>query len=215
MATKCPAFHETLRFINTYIRACILSPMKPVHNISYSVKTHFNIILPSMIKSSKWSLPSKLYDQNFVLISHFILLDFIILIFCEEYKWMYEALHHTIFSSLCHLTPPSSSFSSAPHSQKHTMCSSFKVREQISHPYKTPGIVCYCYRVVSHKEPQALRQFMIYCVSPSWALIIPDSSIIFFVSSYNVFQLMSNETIVLNICILPFFLRTHTITFYF
>jgi hypothetical protein len=39
----------------------------------YFSKMHFNIILPSMSRSPKWSLPFRFYDQNSVSIFHLIL----------------------------------------------------------------------------------------------------------------------------------------------
>jgi hypothetical protein len=47
----------------------ILSQMNPVHTVQpYFHKTHSNIIFPSMPSSSKWSLPFRLPDKNFVCI---------------------------------------------------------------------------------------------------------------------------------------------------
>jgi hypothetical protein len=36
------------------------------HSQTYFPKIHFNIILPSTPRSSEWSLPSRLANQNFV-----------------------------------------------------------------------------------------------------------------------------------------------------
>jgi hypothetical protein len=44
--------------------------MNPVHTFPpYFLKIGFNIIIPSMTRSSEWSLPLRLPDQNFVRIS--------------------------------------------------------------------------------------------------------------------------------------------------
>jgi hypothetical protein len=51
----------------------ILSQMHPVHNIQPSfLKIHFNIILPSMPRSSEWSVLLRISIQNFVCTSHLI-----------------------------------------------------------------------------------------------------------------------------------------------
>jgi hypothetical protein len=48
-----------------------LSQMHPVHNFPpYIPKTCYNIILQFASRSSEWSLPFSLTDQNFVCISH-------------------------------------------------------------------------------------------------------------------------------------------------
>jgi len=70
------------------------------HNLSHNFfKIQFNILLPSMPRSSKWFLPFSSYSQNFICIflpylpmhgacpAHVILLDLItLIIFGEEYK---------------------------------------------------------------------------------------------------------------------------------
>jgi hypothetical protein len=44
-----------------------LSQMNPTHTLqNYFNKTHFNIILPSMLRSSEWSLPFSVSSQNFI-----------------------------------------------------------------------------------------------------------------------------------------------------
>jgi hypothetical protein len=49
----------------------ILCQMNLIHTSkSYVPKIHFNIVLSSMPRSSKWSLPFRLSNQNFVRISH-------------------------------------------------------------------------------------------------------------------------------------------------
>jgi hypothetical protein len=49
----------------------ILSQINPTHTFkSYFPKILFNITLPSTLRSSEWSLPFRLFNQNFVCISH-------------------------------------------------------------------------------------------------------------------------------------------------
>jgi hypothetical protein len=65
----------------------------------------FNIILPSMIRSSKWTLPFIFSDKNLYafLSSHVCYMphDLIIqMIFGNEYFTNYETLHYVIFSNI-------------------------------------------------------------------------------------------------------------------
>jgi hypothetical protein len=75
---------------NVFTRARHWSLSCPIH-LTYCFKTHFNIILPSILKSPKWSLHFRFSDWN-VCISptratcpaYLILLDFITLIMFRE-----------------------------------------------------------------------------------------------------------------------------------
>jgi len=63
-----------------------LSQMTPVHNFSSLFsKIHSSITLPSMPKSSKWSLPFTFSDQNFVCTSHL----------CSE--WSMHCPYHSLW----------------------------------------------------------------------------------------------------------------------
>jgi hypothetical protein len=76
----------------------ILSQFDPLHtDLSFSFKIHFNIIFPTMCKSSSWSLNLRLYHQTSIRIRlfslhatcpvHLVLLDLIIItILGEVYK---------------------------------------------------------------------------------------------------------------------------------
>jgi hypothetical protein len=88
----------------------ILSQVNPDHTfLPYFPKICFDIIFPSMHRSSEWFLLFELSDRNFVRIyhltracyipTHLILLDSIILILFGE-AFNYEAPHYTVFMEL-------------------------------------------------------------------------------------------------------------------
>jgi hypothetical protein len=105
----------------------ILIHMQSVYTFpTFSPKIHSNIILPSMSRSSTWSLPVMLSDQNFVCMSHIPMraiypahpiLDFItVTIFMK--RTSYEAPPYAAFSSLPPISPSYVQlFPSAPCSQ--------------------------------------------------------------------------------------------------
>jgi hypothetical protein len=120
----------------------ILSQMNPIHNPKPCFpKVHFNVILLSTPRSSEFSFPFRLSNQNFARISHLhmlatcpthlILLDLIILMICrEEYKlWSF---------SLCNfLQPRVTSLKSkcSPHNPvlKHPQSAFFLQRDRHTH----------------------------------------------------------------------------------
>ena len=122
---------------------------------SHFLKIHFNIILPSMPGSSKWSLSHRFTHKNPVYTSlphtcyipcPFILLNLIPRIkFGEEYR--------SLSSSLCtFLHSPITLFLLGPNillntifSNTLSLRSSLNMSDQVSHPYKTTGkIIVLC-----------------------------------------------------------------------
>jgi hypothetical protein len=75
LVKKFSAFYGTQSFFTIFTRACHWSlswgRMNSVHTLPpYFLIIHLNIILLSMSSSSKWSLPLRFSDHNFVHISH-------------------------------------------------------------------------------------------------------------------------------------------------
>ena len=130
----------------------ILNQLDPVHTLtSYFLKTHLNIIVPSMPGSPKWSLSLRLPHQNPVyapLLSpiratcpaHVILLDFITrTILAEEYRSLSSSLCSFLYSpnALSFLGPNILLNALFPNTL--SLRSSLNVSDQVSHPYKISG----------------------------------------------------------------------------
>jgi len=80
----------------------ILIQMHPVHTCTpYFPNIHSNIILPSTLRSLKWSLPFRFSNQNFVCISHLFHACCINpIISDEDYKLWSFSLHNFLQSLL-------------------------------------------------------------------------------------------------------------------
>jgi hypothetical protein len=66
LVKKFPVFYGTRRFITVFTRARHW-PLSSARLIQYTPQfpdIHFNIILPSTPRSSEWSLPLRLSNQN-------------------------------------------------------------------------------------------------------------------------------------------------------
>ena len=101
---------------------CILGQINQVHAFppSHFLQTYFNIILPPMSVSSKWSHSLRFSHQNPVCTSpcptHCILLDLISqIIFSQKYR--------SLSPSLCNLHSPVTSYSPRPIHPPHILFS--------------------------------------------------------------------------------------------
>jgi hypothetical protein len=110
----------------------IMSQMQPVHTFPlYFPRIHSNIIFPSTPRTSVWSLPFRISDQNFVRISHLSCACYMslptnppLLDHANSIWWRLQVMKLLITqSSLAsrHFLPLNSKFSSAP-CCKHPQC---------------------------------------------------------------------------------------------
>jgi len=110
----------------------MLSEMNPVHALPlYFRKIHYNIILPPIPRSSKWSPPFRFSDQKSS--SHSCYMPR-----ASHPPW--HAEEHTLGnSSLYNFLQPfllMLSHSLQHHVLSHPLCSSFNMRDQVSDPTK-------------------------------------------------------------------------------
>jgi len=75
LVKKFPIFYGTPMFVTVFTKACqwCLVPVVPIlaHTFqSYLLTLYSSITFPTAPKSSKWSLPFKLSNQNIIRISH-------------------------------------------------------------------------------------------------------------------------------------------------
>jgi hypothetical protein len=132
-------------FNDNLMSLCTSTTCKAEHNLVYYVLLccawqRVNIILPSMPRSSEWSLSFRLSNQNFVHISH---LPHACYMPCPTYPTWCDRPNGVWWAPLGFLQSPISSSLFSPDillfSNTLSMCSAFNVRYQISHPYKRTG----------------------------------------------------------------------------
>jgi len=121
-------------------------------HLSLSTTTHSNIIPSSTPTSSKWKeRPFRFSDQNVVCISSLshacyiptppiILYLMTLIIFGEEYKSCRFSLCNFLQSPTASSLLCTHTLLSIPFSNTFSPCSSFSVRDQISHSYKMTGM---------------------------------------------------------------------------
>ena len=156
METKASLPHSQEPATSPYPEPDWSSPCPPSHFL----KIHL-IILPSMPRSSKWSLSlscvsppkpcERLSSPPFVLHSPPISFSYL----SPQQYWLsstdHKALHDAVFS-----TPPPRYLSllspniplNTPLSNTHSLHSSLNVSNQVSHPYKTTGKIIFLYTLM-------------------------------------------------------------------
>jgi len=127
----------------------ILSQMHPVHSfLPCFFKIHSNDIFPSMLGSCNWSLPFRFSIQNIVCISHPLNACYMS---CPSNLPLFDHPSNILWSVqvmmilIMQPSPASCHFSlfcwnillSTLFSNTLNLCSSFGVRDQVSHPFKT------------------------------------------------------------------------------
>ena len=157
LVKKRPVFYATRIFITAFTTDShlFLSWARSIQSICLMnlFKIHFNIILPSRPRSYKWYLSLR-FPHNTVRISplsHTCYMSwFLILLDWSPGQYLvriakHQDLHFAIPSVRLRPNAGLHIFMSALFLNIFSLCSSFNIRNQVSHPYKTIGKIKFLY----------------------------------------------------------------------
>jgi hypothetical protein len=138
----------------------VLSQLNPIRPIDpYLPKVHLNVILPPTPRSSQWSLTLGPSNQNPVNASplphashmsrppHPPWLNLDLIIFCEEYRLWISSLWNFLHDPSTSLLGPNILLNTL-FSNTLSLCSSLKMRDQVSQQYCTIGKIAVLYILI-------------------------------------------------------------------